>query len=149
MNWVKENWLVGLLLLIVIAAASGMVALILSQKEELGTPVGLGILAFSIAVVAFLVLALKRPEAMTRLRINLIWLSTLVALLTLVFGNKLIELIMSPPDGKDTNTLEIVLSSLVGVGIGGLIAIAGQLVQDSGQDSKGSRSPNADHGDDA
>lgn len=40
--------------------------------------------------------------------------------------------------------MEIVLSSLVGVGIGGLIAIAGQLVQDQGQDSQGNRPPNAD-----
>ena len=142
--WVRKDWLVGLLLLFVIATATGMVVLVLSQKEELGTPIGLGILAFSIAVVAFLILALKRPNTTTRLRINLIWLSTLVAILTLVFGNQLIELIMNPPIGKDTNTLEIVLSSLVGVGIGGLIAIAGQLVQDS----KGSGSSNADDGDD-
>ena len=146
MNWIRENWLVGLLLLVVIAAASGMVALILSQ-EELRTPVGLGILAFSIAVVAFLILALKRPGTVTRLRINLIWLSTLVAMLTLVFGTRLIELIMNPPQNRDTNTLEIVLSSLVGVGIGGLIAIAGQLVQDSGQESKGNKPSSSDQED--
>lgn len=136
MDWVKNNWLVGLLFVITVAAAAGLVILVLSNREVFETPLGLASLAFSIAVVAFLFLVLKSPESITRIRINLIWLSTLVAILTMVFGTKLIELIMSPPNGKDTNTLEIVLSSLVGVGIGGLIAIAGQLVQDSGQDSK-------------
>lgn len=80
----------------------------------------------------------QRPEKVTRIRVNLLWLTTLVAILTMVFGILLIQLIMSPPQGKSTNTIEIVLSSLVGVGIGGLIAIAGQLVQDSDQDSTGS-----------
>ena len=149
MNWVRENWLVSLLMLVVVVLAATMVALILIEKEKLGTPVGLGILAFSIVVVAFLILILKRPDKITAIRINLIWLSTLVAILTAVFGTQLMKLIMSPPNGKDTNTLEIVLSSLVGVGIGGLIAIAGQLVQDSGQDSKGDKPPGADQGSNA
>ena len=148
MDWVKNNWLVVLLLSLATAAVAGMVALMLAERETLGTPTGLAILAFSVAVFAFMILVLKRPDSITRLRINLIWLSTLVAILTLVFGNRLIELVMNPPDGKDTNTIEIVLSSLVGVGIGGLIAIAGQLVQDSGQDSRRSKSSDDDQGED-
>ena len=77
----------------------------------------------------------KRPDKVATIRINLLWVSTLVAILTLTFGAHLIELLGDRSNGSNTNTLEIVLSSLVGVGIGGLIAIAGQLVQDSGQDS--------------
>lgn len=102
------------------------------------------LLPVAIAASAFVLLLCLRPEKFTQVRINLLWLSTLVAILTLVFGLRLIELVMNPPAGKDTNTVEIVLSSLVGVGIGGLIAIAGQLVQDQGQDSQGNRPPNAD-----
>ena len=97
------------------------------------------LLPVAIAASAFVLLLCLRPEKFTQVRINLLWLSTLVAILTLVFGLRLIELVMNPPAGKDTNTVEIVLSSLVGVGIGGLIAIAGQLVQDQGQDSQGNR----------
>lgn len=82
----------------------------------------------------------KRPDKVATIRINLLWVSTLVAILTLTFGAQLIGLLKERTDGAGTNTLEIVLSSLVGVGIGGLIAIAGQLVQDTGQDSKGNRS---------
>ena len=147
MDWVKNNWLVVLLLAVTIVAVAGLVVLVFAERETIGTPMGLASLAFSVAVVAFLILVLKRPDSITRLRINLLWLSTLVAILTLVFGNRLIELVMSPPDGKDTNTIEIVLSSLVGVGIGGLIAIAGQLVQDSGQDSKRRKSADDDQED--
>lgn len=72
-----------------------------------------------------------RPAHIALVRINLIWVSTLVAVLTLAFGNRLIGLLTDGPDTGASNTIEIVLSSLVGVGIGGLIAIAGQLVQDS------------------
>ena len=96
------------------------------------------------AAIALGVIVWKRPEKVTRIRINLLWLTTLVAILTLVFGIQLIQLIMQPPEGKSTNTIEIVLSSLVGVGIGGLIAIAGQLVQDSGQDSGGNQPSDTD-----
>ena len=78
----------------------------------------------------------KRPDKVATIRFNLLWVSTLVAILTLTFGAQLIGLLKDRAAGSGTNTLEIVLSSLVGVGIGGLIAIAGQLVQDSGQDSK-------------
>lgn len=147
MDWVKNNWLVGLLTLLAIGVVVVMVALMLAESETLGTPAGLASLAFCVAVIAFLILVLKRPDSVARLRINLIWLSTLVAVLTLVFGNRLIELIMNPPNNKDTNTIEIVLSSLVGVGIGGLIAIAGQLVQDSDQDSKRGKSSGGDRED--
>lgn len=91
-------------------------------------PIGLALL---ILFVAFGALMWKRPEKFTTIRINLLWLSTLVAILTLVFGHQLIKLLGDNSSG-DTKTVEIVLSSLVGVGIGGLIAIAGQLVQDSG-----------------
>ena len=77
----------------------------------------------------------KRPDKVATIRINLLWVSTLVAILTLTFGSQLIELLGNGSKDAGTNTLEIVLSSLVGVGIGGLIAIAGQLVQDTGQDS--------------
>ena len=94
-------------------------------------PIGLALL---ILLLAFGTLMWKRPEKFTTIRINLLWLSTLVAILTLVFGSQLIELLGKDTTG-DTKTVEIVLSSLVGVGIGGLIAIAGQLVQDSGEDS--------------
>lgn len=86
----------------------------------------------------------KRPDKVATIRINLLWLSTLVAILTLTFGSQLIGLLKDSTGDGSTNTLEIVLSSLVGVGIGGLIAIAGQLVQDSGQDSQRSKSPDAD-----
>lgn len=72
-----------------------------------------------------------KPAHVALVRINLIWVSTLVAILTLAFGNRLIGLLTDGPDTGASNTIEIVLSSLVGVGIGGLIAIAGQLVQDS------------------
>ena len=148
MDWVKNNWLVGLLFVFVIAAVIGMVSLIILERETFGTSIGLAILAAATAVVSFLILVLKTPDKITTIRINLIWLSTLIAILTLVFGNKLIELVMNPPDGKDTNTIEIVLSSLVGVGIGGLIAIAGQLVQDSGQGSRKSKSSDNDQEED-
>ena len=86
-----------------------------------------------------------RPEKITPIRINLLWLSTLVAILTITFGNKLIDILQKPAGATttSTSTIEIVLSSLVGVGIGGLIAIAGQLVQDSGS-SSGPPSPRAD-----
>ena len=94
-------------------------------------PIGLALL---IPSGVFGVLMWTRPEKFTTIRINLLWLSTLVAILTLVFGSRLIELLGKNTTG-DTKTVEIVLSSLVGVGIGGLIAIAGQLVQDSGDDS--------------
>ena len=99
------------------------------------------ILALVGAVAVSLGLLLwKRPDKVATIRINLLWVSTLVALLTLTFGAKLIGLLEKRVEGVGTNTLEIVLSSLVGVGIGGLIAIAGQLVQDSDQDSKRSKS---------
>ena len=88
-----------------------------------------------LAAIGFGLIVWKRPGKVTRIRVNLLWLTTLVAILTMVFGIQLIQLIMSPPANKSTNTIEIVLSSLVGVGIGGLIAIAGQLVQDSDRDS--------------
>ena len=149
MDWVKSNWLVGLLFLVVVATVVSMVVLMTIETEALGTPTGLAILTAAIAVVAFLILVLKAPDKITTIRINLIWLSTLVAILTLAFGYKLIELVMNPPDGKDTNTIEIVLSSLVGVGIGGLIAIAGQLVQDTSKSSRKSKSSDNDQEEDA
>lgn len=93
------------------------------------------------AFITFGILFWKRPDKFVTIRINLIWVSTLVAILTLTFGAQLIELLKERPGDGGTNTLEIVLSSLVGVGIGGLIAIAGQLVQDSGQDSRRNGSP--------
>ena len=89
-----------------------------------------GLIAVGLGLIVW-----KRPAKFTRIRVNLLWLTTLVAILTMVFGIQLIQLIMNPPANKSTNTIEIVLSSLVGVGIGGLIAIAGQLVQESDQDS--------------
>ncbi len=96
--------------------------------------VGIGIGIGFVAVVAGFVI-LRRPSIITRIRINLLWLSTLVAILTLAFGMKLIDILSTSNGGGEgstnTSTIEIVLSSLVGVGIGGLIAIAGQLVQDS------------------
>ena len=95
-----------------------------------------GAVALSVLIVIFGLVVWLRPEKMALIRFNLLWLATLVAVLTLVFGMKLLQLLEStPPPGStpaNTNTVEIVLSSLVGVGIGGLIAIAGQLVQDSG-----------------
>ncbi len=95
-----------------------------------------GAVAFVALITIFGLVVWLRPEKIALIRFNLLWLATLVAVLTLVFGMKLLELLEStPPPGStpaNTNTVEIVLSSLVGVGIGGLIAIAGQLVQDSG-----------------
>ena len=87
-------------------------------------PVG-GVLMLSLLTVALVVC---RPKYVTTVRINLIWVSTLVAILTLAFGNRLIGLLLAE---SSNNTIEIVLGSLVGVGVGGLIAIAGQLVQDT------------------
>ena len=147
-DWIKNNWLIGGLFSLVVAAVVGMIALTISERETLGTATALSILAAAVAVVSFLILVLKRPEKITKLRINLIWVSTLVAILTLTFGNKLIALVMNPPDEQDTNTIVIVLSSLVGVGIGGLIAVAGQLVQDTGQDPpvKPSKEDNVNNG---
>ena len=100
----------------------------------IGWPLAIGAIAVCAligAVVWF------RPEKITPIRINLLWLSTLVAILTITFGNKLIDILQKPAGETttSTSTIEIVLSSLVGVGIGGLIAIAGQLVQDSGSSS--------------
>jgi len=95
-------------------------------------PILIGLVALGFGVIVW-----KRPSKVTRIRVNLLWPTTPVAILTMVFGLQLIQLIMNPPANKSTNTIEIVLSSLVGVGIGGLIAIAGQLVQDSDQDSGG------------
>ena len=90
-----------------------------------------------IPTVAILVLSILtgalvwwRQNHLTKIRINVIWVSTLVAILTLTFGNRLISL-LTDHRGQGVETIEIVLSSLVGVGIGGLIAIAGQLVEDS------------------
>ena len=91
----------------------------------------------------------KRPDKVATVRVNLLWVSTLVAILTLTFGAQLIGLLKERTESGGTNTLEIVLSSLVGVGIGGLIAIAGQLVQDSDQDSKRTKSSDANQGEDA
>ena len=91
----------------------------------------------------------KRPDKVATIRINLLWVSTLVAVLTLTFGAQLIELLGDPSKGASSNTLEIVLSSLVGVGIGGLIAIAGQLVQDSGQSPQRNKPSDADQDTDA
>lgn len=101
--------------------------------------VGIGLLGAGafIAFAGLIVgLAIWRPNLITQVRINLLWLTTLVAILTLVFGMELIGLLSGTPSkgtsaNTSTNTIEIVLSSLVGVGIGGLIAIAGQLVQDA------------------
>lgn len=76
-------------------------------------------------------LVLFRPAQVALVRINLLWVSTLVAILTLTFGNRLIGLLTDGIDSNADHTIQIVLSSLVGVGVGGLIAIAGQLVQDS------------------
>ena len=73
-------------------------------------PIGLALL---ILFVAFGFLMWKRPEKFTMIRINLLWLSTLVAILTLVFGHQLIKLLGDNSTG-DTKTVEIVLSSLVG-----------------------------------
>ena len=101
-------------------------------------PIAIAIVMSS-AIFAFLIY--KRPGMVTKIRVNLLWLSTLVAILTLVFGIKLIELLQSSSGNTSTNTIEIVLSSLVGVGIGGLIAIAGQLVQDSDNDSSNANPP--------
>ena len=109
------------------------------------TVVAVGLIVFGVILG---LLIWKRPEKLPTIRINLLWVSTLVAILTLTFGNQLIKLLQTPKDGAGTNTIEIVLSSLVGVGIGGLIAIAGQLVQDSGQGSKRSRSSDADQEED-
>lgn len=104
------------------------------------------ILALIVAISISLGLLLwKRPDKVATIRINLLWVSTLVAILTLTFGAQLIGLLKERTDGTGTNTLEIVLSSLVGVGIGGLIAIAGQLVQDS----QGSKSSDTRRGEDA
>ena len=109
----------------------------------------LPILALIAAVSVSLGLLLwVRPDKVATIRINLIWVSTLVAILTLTFGAQLIELLRDRTGGAGTNTLEIVLSSLVGVGIGGLIAIAGQLVQDPGEDSKKTTSSFANRGED-
>lgn len=89
-------------------------------------------------------LVLFRPAQVALVRINLLWVSTLVAILTLAFGNRLIGLLTDGADSRTNNTIEIVLSSLVGVGIGGLIAIAGQLVQDSPNDgSANTKSPDS------
>ena len=96
------------------------------------------------ASVSLGLLLWKRPDKVATVRINLLWVSTLVAILTLTFGAQLIGLLKERTTGDGTNTLEIVLSSLVGVGIGGLIAIAGQLVQDSGQDSLRRESPDTE-----
>ena len=88
-------------------------------------PIGLVLL---ILFGAFGFLMWHKPDKFTTIRINLLWVSTLVAILTLSFGHQLIALLKAPKG--DTKTIEIVLSSLVGFGIGGLIALAGQLVQD-------------------
>lgn len=87
-----------------------------------------------------------RPEKVALIRINLLWVSTLVALLTLTFGIRLMDLLQERGSTTGASTLEIVLSSLVGVGIGGLIAIAGQLVQDSGQNSTSGKSSDESNG---
>ena len=118
----------------------------MAQKREAmnnllsNLPIAIAIIISS-GIFAFLIY--KRPGMVTKIRVNLLWLSTLVAILTLVFGTRLIELLQSSSGNANanTNTVEIVLSSLVGVGIGGLIAIAGQLVQDSDQDSSNTRPP--------
>ena len=97
-------------------------------------------IAILVLVAGFGALIFFRPNSFTRIRINLLWLATLIAVLTLVFGMRLIDL-LAKPNGSDgnSNTVEIVLSSLVGVGIGGLIAIAGQLVQDVADRTIGQR----------
>ena len=103
-----------------------------------------------VLVIGFGALLWLRPDSFTRIRINLLWLCTLVAILTLVFGLRLIEILSragnsgSTTDTAGNTTVEIVLSSLVGVGIGGLIAIAGQLVQDMTDRSKDHREDSRD-----
>ena len=100
----------------------------------IGWPLAIGAIAVSVLIG---VVIWFRPEKITQIRINLLWLSPLVAILPITFGKKLIDFLQIPAGETTTSTttIEIVLSSLVGVGIGGLIAIAGQLVQDSGSPS--------------
>ena len=47
-----------------------------------------------------------RPEKFARVRINLVWVSTLVAILTLTFGMELIGLLRERGEGGGANTLE-------------------------------------------
>lgn len=68
------------------------------------------LLPVAIAASAFVLLLCLRPEKFTQVRINLLWLSTLVAILTLVFGLRLIELVMNPPAGKDTTRWRLCLA---------------------------------------
>ena len=100
-------------------------------------PLALGLLGFRLFFW-------KRPDKVATVRINLLWVSALVALLTMTFDIRLMDLVQERERATGASTLEIVLSSLVGVGIGGLIAIAGQLVQDLGPDAGKGKSPDND-----
>ena len=113
-----------------------------TQAFMIGWPAATVICVVALAGLGSVLMILwKAPHKLARIRVNVLWLATLVAVLTLVFGNQLIGMLQRS-DGTGSNTIEIVLSSLVGVGIGGLIAIAGQLVQDSDDGSSGNPSSN-------
>lgn len=71
-NWIKPNWSVDLLTLIVRAAVTVMVLTMIENSETLRTEVGYAIMAMTVAVVVFLILALKRPDKVTALRVDLI-----------------------------------------------------------------------------
>ena len=112
-----------------------------SKEAEVFTwPAAIAILSasFAVVVVAYL-LFYKRPDKVTKIRVNVLWVATLIAILTLVFGQQLIGMLATTNGGSGNSTVEILLSTLVGVGIGGLVAIAGQLVQDTGANGAAGR----------
>ena len=80
------------------------------------------------AFLLIIVVINLRGARRTILRVNALWLVTLVATLTAMFGYLLIG---RRDDGEGTvGTPDVVLGSLVGGGIGGLLTVAGQLAQE-------------------
>ena len=93
-----------------------------SKDVEVFTwPAAIAILSASIAVIVVAYLLLyKRPDKITKIRVNVLWVATLITILTLVFGQQLIGMLATNSGGNGSSTVEILLSTLVGVGIGGL-----------------------------
>lgn len=95
---------------------------------QLGTMAGIGLTPY-IFLLGFIFLSNFGKAKKTLLRLNVLWLTTVVASLTAMFGYLLLSRIAEP--SGTVGRFDVVLGSLVGGGIGGLLTIAGQLAQEN------------------
>ena len=101
---------------------------------QLGTMAGIGITPY-IFLLGFIALSNFGKAKKTLLRLNVLWLTTVVASLTAMFGYLLLSRLAEP--GDSVGRFDVVLGSLVGGGIGGLLTIAGQLAQENASQGPG------------